>query len=127
MTTSASGSSTVNAGTQEPAAHAGVSPPDAPLPDWFGSPESQPFPAGVDKSALPIGAPRCFRHKVHLAFVASEPCLVCARRLVDRHHVRFAQGQATFFERKSRHRGFQVAGPGASWSVPLHRGNPKLP
>jgi hypothetical protein len=96
MTASAAGSSTVSSGAQEPAAHAGASPPDAPLPDWLGAPDPQPFtiPTGVDKSVLLIGAPRRFRSKAHLAFVASEPCLVCARRPVDPHHVRFAQGQA---------------------------------
>jgi len=84
-----------SATTQEPAAHAGASPP-APLPDWLGLPDPEPvtIPAGVDKSALPIGAPRRFRDKAHLAFVAAQPCLVCARRPVDPHHVRFAQGRA---------------------------------
>jgi ERF superfamily protein len=65
-------------------------------PAWLGSPDPEPAvePRGIDKSALPIGAPRRFRDKAHLAFVASQPCLVCTRRPVDPHHVRFAQGQA---------------------------------
>src|SRR5262249_28051160 len=78
------------------AAHAAAAVPDAPLPDWLGPADPEPvaIPAGVDKSALPIGAPRRFRDKAHLAFVASQPCLVCARRPVDPHHVRFAPSQA---------------------------------
>jgi hypothetical protein len=96
MIASAASSSTVSAVTEEPTAHAGASLPEAPLPDWVGPPDPEPvtIPAGIDKSALPIGAPRRFRDKAHLAFVASQPCLVCGRRPVDPHHVRFAQGQS---------------------------------
>jgi hypothetical protein len=70
--------------------------PDSPLPDWLGPADPEPFtiPAGVDKSALAIPALRRFRDKVHLAFVAAQPCLVCGRKPVDPHHVRFAQGRA---------------------------------
>jgi hypothetical protein len=50
--------------------------------------------SGIDKSALTIGAPRRYRDKAHLTFVASQPCLLCARRPTDPHHVRFAQKQA---------------------------------
>lgn len=49
---------------------------------------------GIDKSALTIGAPRRYRDKAHLAFVALHPCLVCARRPADPHHLRFAQPAA---------------------------------
>ena len=34
------------------------------------------------------------RDKAHLAFVASEPCLVCGRRPAQAHHIRFAQPRA---------------------------------
>jgi hypothetical protein len=65
-------------------------------PAWLGPPEAEPAvePRGIDKSALPIGAPRRFRDKAHLAFVAGEPCLLCARRPCDPHHIRFAQKQS---------------------------------
>jgi hypothetical protein len=53
-----------------------------------------PSGRGIDKSALTIGAPRRYRDKAHLAFVASHPCLVCARRPADPHHLRFAQKRA---------------------------------
>ncbi|HTE84729.1 MAG TPA: ERF family protein, partial [Dehalococcoidia bacterium] len=62
------------------------SPGDAPVEPLVGG--------GIDKSALTIGAPRRYRDKAHLTFVASQPCLICARRPVDPHHVRFAQKQA---------------------------------
>jgi hypothetical protein len=65
-------------------------------PAWLGSADSDPtaVPRGIDKSALPIGAPRRFRDKAHLAFVATQPCILCAKRPVDPHHIRFAQKQS---------------------------------
>ncbi len=48
----------------------------------------------VDKSALPISAPRRVRDKEHLRYVASQPCLVCDRSPGHAHHVRFAQPRA---------------------------------
>jgi hypothetical protein len=65
-------------------------------PDWLGAADPEPSadPSGIDKSALTIAAPRRYRDKAHLTFVASQPCLVCARRPADPHHVRFAQKQA---------------------------------
>jgi hypothetical protein len=48
----------------------------------------------VDKSALPISAPRRVRDKDHLRFVASRPCLVCGRSPGHAHHIRFAQPRA---------------------------------
>jgi hypothetical protein len=34
------------------------------------------------------------RNKAHLAFVASQPCLVCQRSPCDAHHVKFAEPRA---------------------------------
>ena len=48
----------------------------------------------VDKSALPISAPRRVRDKDHLRFVASQPCLVCGRSPGHAHHIRYAQPRA---------------------------------
>ena len=45
----------------------------------------------IDKSALPIGTERRLRDKAHLQFVASHPCLVCARQPSHAHHLTFAQ------------------------------------
>lgn len=38
--------------------------------------------------------PRCLRSPKHLAHVRSHPCLVCERKPVDAHHLRFAQPMA---------------------------------
>ncbi len=48
----------------------------------------------IDKSTLPISAPRRIRDKDHLRFVASKPCLVCGRSPGQAHHVRYAQPRA---------------------------------
>jgi hypothetical protein len=48
----------------------------------------------IDKSTLPISAPRRVRDKDHLRFVASQPCLVCGRSPSHAHHIRFAQPRA---------------------------------
>ncbi len=50
--------------------------------------------AQIDKSALPIGAPRRVRDKEHLRYVARQPCLVCGRSPGHAHHLRFAQPRA---------------------------------
>jgi hypothetical protein len=51
-------------------------------------------PAKIDKSLLTISEPRRHRDKGHLKFVASQPCLVCARSPADAHHLRFTQPRA---------------------------------
>jgi hypothetical protein len=51
-------------------------------------------PAKIDKSKLTFGEPRRLRNKVHLKFVASQPCLVCGRSPADAHHLRFTQPRA---------------------------------
>ncbi len=48
----------------------------------------------IDKSTLPINAPRRSRDKDHLRYVASQPCLVCGRSPGHAHHVRYAQPRA---------------------------------
>jgi hypothetical protein len=48
----------------------------------------------IDKSKLTFGEPRRLRNKVHLKFVASQPCLVCGRSPADAHHLRFTQPRA---------------------------------
>src|SRR5947207_5008492 len=46
---------------------------------------------GIDKSVLTLSEVRRYRDKDHIKFVASRPCLVCGRKPVDPHHLRFAQ------------------------------------
>ena len=49
---------------------------------------------GIDKSVLTVGAPRRYRNKDHLRFVAGQACLICARKPSDPHHLRFMQPRA---------------------------------
>jgi hypothetical protein len=51
-------------------------------------------PGGIDKSGLAVPAPRRYRHKAHLRYVAQQPCLVCGRKPSDPHHLRFMQPRA---------------------------------
>jgi hypothetical protein len=53
-----------------------------------------PPSARIDKSVLTLAEPKRRRDKSHLRFVASQPCLVCARHPSDPHHLRFAQPRA---------------------------------
>jgi hypothetical protein len=48
----------------------------------------------IDKSVLSVAAPRRYRNKDHLRFVAQQPCLVCGRTPSDPHHLRFTQPRA---------------------------------
>ena len=49
---------------------------------------------GIDKSVLAVAAPRRYRNREHLRYVAQQPCLVCGRKPSDPHHLRFAQPRA---------------------------------
>lgn len=49
---------------------------------------------GIDKSTLAISAPRRYRNRVHLRYVAQQPCLLCARKPSDPHHLGFTQPRA---------------------------------
>jgi hypothetical protein len=49
---------------------------------------------GIDKSVLAIPAPRRYRSREHLRYVARQPCLVCGRKPSDPHHLRHAQLRA---------------------------------
>jgi hypothetical protein len=51
-------------------------------------------PKGIDKSVLAVGAPRRYRDKDHLRYVMLQPCLLCARKPSDAHHLRFVQPRA---------------------------------
>jgi len=73
---------------------------EEPAPDIASAQETLPVAAnadqskGIDKSALAIAAPRRYRNKEHLRFVATQACLVCARKPSDPHHLRFMQPRA---------------------------------
>lgn len=51
-------------------------------------------PARVDKSTLAVAAPRRYRDKAHLRYVAQQPCLLCGRKPSDPHHLRHLQPRA---------------------------------
>jgi hypothetical protein len=50
--------------------------------------------SAVDKSELPIAAPRRYRNREHLRTIIKQPCLVCGRKPSDPHRLRFAQPKA---------------------------------
>jgi hypothetical protein len=43
------------------------------------------------ETVLPLRKPVRRRNKVHFAFVAAQPCLICQRSPRDAHHLKFAQ------------------------------------
>jgi hypothetical protein len=53
-----------------------------------------PSQPGIDKSVLALSAPRRYRNRDHLRFVAQQPCLLCGRKPSDAHHIRFVQPRA---------------------------------
>jgi hypothetical protein len=78
----------------------------------------------IDKSVLKVSAPRRYRNKEHLRFVAQQPCLLCARKPSDPHHLRFMQARAlgrkvsdefTVPLCRSHHRTVQRAGDEQAW------------
>jgi hypothetical protein len=48
-------------------------------------------PPSTPEIISPLRKPVRRRNKVHLAFVAAQPCLVCQRSPCDAHHLKFAQ------------------------------------
>jgi ERF superfamily len=49
---------------------------------------------GIDKSVLAIAAPRRYRNRQHLRYVAKQPCIICGRKPSDPHHLRYLQPRA---------------------------------
>jgi hypothetical protein len=49
---------------------------------------------GIDKSVLTVAAPRRYRNREHLRYVAQQACLICARKPSDPHHLGFTQPRA---------------------------------
>jgi hypothetical protein len=58
------------------------------------SAERDDQPSGIDKSVLSFAAPRRYRNREHLRYVAQQPCLVCGRKPSDPHHLRCVQPRA---------------------------------
>jgi hypothetical protein len=59
-----------------------------------GNAANQLQPKGIDKSVLAVSASRRYRNKGHLRYVTLQPCLLCARKPSDAHHLRFVQPRA---------------------------------
>ena len=96
--------------------------PDAPAVETTAAPDLSKLPAvpeeaaeasreTIDKSMLTFPEPRRQRNKIHLRFVAKQPCVVCGRQPCDAHHLRFAQ---------TRGLGLKVSD---EFTVPLCRGH----
>jgi hypothetical protein len=49
---------------------------------------------GIKSAVAPAQRPKRHRNKAHLLYVAQQPCLVCARKPSDPHHLRFMQPRA---------------------------------
>src|SRR5215467_14032533 len=49
---------------------------------------------GIDKSVLAVAAPRRYRNREHLRYVAQQACLLCGRKPSDPHHLGFTQPRA---------------------------------
>jgi ERF superfamily len=49
---------------------------------------------GIDKSILSLAAPRRYRNREHLRYVAQQACLICGRKPSDPHHLGFTQPRA---------------------------------
>ena len=96
--------------------------PDAPSVGATAAPEFSQLPATpeapaeasretIDKSVLAFPEPRRQRNKIHLRYVAKQPCVICGRQPCDAHHLRFAQ---------TRGLGLKVSD---EFTVPLCRGH----
>jgi hypothetical protein len=71
-----------------------VAPQAAPQPSSAGGAGRDDQPRRIDKSVLAVAAPRRYRNRDHLRYVAQQPCLICGRKPSDPHHLRYAQPRA---------------------------------
>jgi ERF superfamily len=81
-------------------------------------------PRGMDKSVLAVAAPRRYRNREHLRYVAQQACLVCGRKPSDPHHLRHVQPRALGRKAsdefavplcRSHHRAVHRAGDERAW------------
>src|SRR5262249_46565935 len=75
-------------------------------------------PGGIDKTVLAVAAPRRYRNREHLRYVAQQACLICGRKQSDPHHLRYLQPRALGRKAsdefavplcRSHHRGVSIA------------------
>jgi hypothetical protein len=79
---------------------------------------------GIDKSMLSVAAPRRYRNREHLRYVAQQACLICGRKQSDPHHLRYLQPRALGRKAsdefvvplcRSHHRAVHRAGDEQAW------------
>src|SRR5262249_39718919 len=79
---------------------------------------------GIDKSMLTVAAPRRYRNREHLRYVAQQACLICGRKQSDPHHLRYLQPRALGRKAsdefvvplcRSHHRAVHRAGDEQAW------------
>jgi hypothetical protein len=79
---------------------------------------------GIDKSVLAVAAPRRYRNRDHLRYIAQQACLVCGRKPSDPHHLRHVQPRALGRKAsdefavplcRSHHRAVHRAGDERAW------------
>jgi len=68
--------------------------PPFPPPNQDRESHSGKLSKAIDKSVLRLPEPRRVRDREHVKSVARHACLICGRRPVDAHHLRFAQTSA---------------------------------
>jgi hypothetical protein len=68
--------------------------PSSPPPNQEQESHSGKLAKAIDKSVLQLPEPRRVRDREHVKSVARNACLICGRRPVDAHHLRFAQMRA---------------------------------
>jgi hypothetical protein len=68
--------------------------PPSPSPDDERKSHSGTLSSAIDKSVLRLSEPRRVRDREHVKSVVRNACLICGRRPVDAHHLRFAQSRA---------------------------------
>jgi ERF superfamily protein len=80
--------------------------------------------AKIDKSVLTVAAPRRYRNREHLRYVAQQACLICGRKPSDPHHLRYMQPRALGRKAsdeyavplcRSHHRAVHRAGDEGAW------------
>src|SRR5262249_24000372 len=81
-------------------------------------------PGGIDKTVLAVAAPRRYRNREHLRYVAQQGCLICGRKQSDPHHLRYLQPRALGRKAsdefavplcRSHHRGVHRASDEQAW------------
>jgi len=73
---------------------AGENTAPSPPPNEARESHSEKLSKTIDKSVLRLSEPRRVRDREHVKSVVRNACLICGRRPVDAHHLRFAQSRA---------------------------------